>query len=371
MTTQAPTQQNAQPQNSATPAPQAPPAAQQPPRREAKHDASILDAVMTETEKYRLALEPTTLEEAHVIAVDAYRAKLVESVEEAKARILIGRAIGIPAMASIMAIALIENKRTGLKTACMYAKLKLGLLQSRTDVVEYIEPREISATKSVWVGKRKGRPEVPYEFTMDDAVTAGLWSRGKTDEGRENNNYTKHPKAMLSARACGRVCDIVGADILNGLATREEIEDENKQQAQDLADSAARGNLAVELARGDGSIDAAVGTSPAAPPPRDFEVEAAELKSGAANALTADERATLRSIILKWAEIAPKHISDDVKKHCAATWKAMPPIAERPRAQATQSSTAMPTPKPTAKAPEVRPEDRGDAFEDDGGTDDD
>ena len=121
-----------------------------------RRDPTLLDTIADKTERYRLALEPTTQDEGWAVAQAAADAKIVASSDEGFARILIGRPLGIPAMASIPGIALIENKSTGLRTACMYAKLKLGLLQSRKNVVEYFRPKELTNEKATWVAKRRG-----------------------------------------------------------------------------------------------------------------------------------------------------------------------------------------------------------------------
>src|SRR6202012_2378429 len=188
-------------------------------------------AATIEQAKYNRALEPQSFDDGWKLPTIVAKLKLcgVTSPEDAYSRIITGRAIGLPAMASIQGIALIYNSKADSFTPCMYAKTKTALLLSRNDIIEYFRPTEITDKSATYTGKRKGQPEVSYTFTWDDAVRAGLVGRG---EGK-GNNYDMHPRAMLQWRAAGRLADILGGDVLNGIASREDVDDANTGAAEE------------------------------------------------------------------------------------------------------------------------------------------
>lgn len=206
-------------------------------------DASPLDELMVKPmQRYNLALEPQGDDAAWKIAKACADAQLCgcKVPGDAYIRIIAGRAIGLPAMASVQSIAPIWNKKTESYTLTMYVKTKLALCLSRPDIIEYIRPTEITDKRAVWVGKRVNGIEQTYEFTWDDAIRAGLVARGKDEAAKESNNYDKHPKPMLTWRAGGRLIDLIAGDILNGIASYEDVSDDategERQAAQDRRD---------------------------------------------------------------------------------------------------------------------------------------
>jgi len=310
-----------------------------------------------QTERYRLALEPTTPDEGWEIAQAAAASALTATPDEAYARILIGRPLGIPAMASIQGIALVENQKTGLKTPCMYAKLKLALLQSRKDVIEYIRPKKLGDDEAIWVAKRVGPGEEPieYRFTIEDARVAGLVGRG---DGRTNsagaslNNYDRHPGPMLQWRACGRLCDIIGADVLNSLATREDIEDEERSERElrAAAEAATRGQIPAHVP---------APPQAAATPARDFAAEAEALKQEISDAVGARDRdriKAMRETFKRFSAEAPKDLVDECQRFYNMTVGEAKKVAPAP--------APTPTPAPTQpRGQYLPPEKRGDAYD--------
>ncbi|HEY6459716.1 MAG TPA: hypothetical protein VIY73_06180 [Polyangiaceae bacterium] len=296
-------------------------------------------------------------------------------MDEAFARIQVGRPLGLPAMASIQNIFLIESKQRDGSVRmipCMSAKAKLGLCLSRPDIVEYIQPEESSATTCTWVGKRVKGKEVRSEFTIEDAKTALLVDRGGTDEGKKANNYNKHPKIMLSWRACGRLADMIGADILLGIATREELEEEMEQQRaarEDAADAIARGEFRP------GAVEA----PPQAKPPRDFLAEHTALRQSLTDAIASKSKpalAAFRKAYDGFKAAAPAELSEDIQRHYAeemgkARKEAKPGAASNgPPPVPPSSPTATPAAPAAAEAPAAKPaspylppDKRGDSYD--------
>lgn len=75
---------------------------------------------------------------------------------------------------------------------------------------------EQTAQKAVVEATRKGGKPCVVEYTFEDAKAAGLTGK---------QNYSKHPKAMLVARATSTALRQVGADVLAGFYTPEELSD--------------------------------------------------------------------------------------------------------------------------------------------------
>lgn len=310
MTMQTPSTEQQTPAAAAPPTPAAP-------RR------SLLEEIADRTsERYRLGLEPgigaeRDFEDAWDIAQTAEAAGMVGTADEAYARILIGRPLGLPAMASIQGIAFIEttlpdgSKR---RTPCMYARTKLAILQD-SDRIEYIRPvaGKLTNTSATWVGKRRNDPEpIEYTFTLEDAQIAGLVGRGdgKTNSaGVKLNNYDRHPGPMLQWRACGRLCDILGADALHGMGTREDLEDERQlQKLRELAEEVIARQAPIAKLE-----EKLAATS--APAARDFAKEALELKTQIGEAIASKDAAAKKRVkeaFDDFAKVAPADVVAEV-----------------------------------------------------------
>ena len=108
----------------------------------------------------------------------------------------------------------------------LYSKIKVALVQSKG---HEIWTEDNTDERCVVNGRRKGSDRIEsVTITMAQARKAG-WTRNPT--------YEKTPADMLWNRAAGRVADRVGADVLHGIASVEDIEDE---AAQDKPTTATR-----------------------------------------------------------------------------------------------------------------------------------
>jgi hypothetical protein len=308
----------------AAPAPSAAPATTNAP--------TVIDSIMAETERYRRALEPQSQDEGWRLANEMATLKLhgVDTPANGMARIMTGRSLGLSAMASIQTINLIWNPKAndgqGTFTTVMYARAKLALLYAAHKVIEYIYPVELTNERATWVGKRRGSPkEIPYTFTVEDARIAGLVDRGSDDKGKAGNNYNKHPGPMLEWRACGRLCDILGADILLGIATREDVEDEIRQQ-RELTEAA------TEFLAKNKTLEEKLAERPAPTPPppiaagvaapRDFEAEAAQIKRDILEAVKTKDAALkrrVRATFQSFEASAPRELTASLLEFYSAT----------------------------------------------------
>ncbi len=94
-------------------------------------------------------------------------------------------------------------------------------LAERDPTFEYLYPKEMSATRVVWVGKRKGYPEpVQFPYTIEDAQKAGLVR--KTSYGKESN-WMVRPQDMLMKTAASKLARILWPGATMGMYCLEEM----------------------------------------------------------------------------------------------------------------------------------------------------
>jgi hypothetical protein len=171
---------------------------------------------MTELEKYRnpvsmtFAAVPDAVSLAERIAPTEFVPKDLRNRPEAVlAAMLTGAELGLPPMASLAKIHVIEG-RPGIA-----AELMRALVLSAGHELWL----EASSNTSVTLGGKRRGSEHPTRvtFTIDDARNASL------DRKAVWRNY---PRAMLTARATGELCRLIFADVLAGISyTTEELSD--------------------------------------------------------------------------------------------------------------------------------------------------
>lgn len=88
-------------------------------------------------------------------------------------------------------------------------------------LARYIRPVDVSDTRAVWETVRADWPEdarpARFSFTIAEAKQAGLLS---------NPKYGQMPQRMLSARAKSYLCRDIYPDVMAGVVSVEELEDE-------------------------------------------------------------------------------------------------------------------------------------------------
>ncbi len=174
-------------------------------------------------------------------ATDKEKAEAREiAVANATAAVLQGLSLGLDPMISLQQIYVVHG-RPG-----MYARIKVALV---TAAGHEVWTEDLSDVRAVVAGRRKGRQQIErITITMDQARRAG-WTRNET--------YAKTPQDMLWARAAGRVCDRIASDVLMGIASVEEIQDE-------IAISTGAGTRTVTAPK---RVKATTAALPAAPEP--------------------------------------------------------------------------------------------------------
>jgi hypothetical protein len=162
-------------------------------------------------------IAPKSLDEAKSLSDTLAKATLLPAALRGKTAdvlmtLMAGAELGLGPIQSIRSIHVIDGKPT------LSADLIAALCLRRSDVCEYLQPTESSATKATYTAKRKGAPAaVTMSFAIEDAQRAGLAGKG---------NWAKYPAAMLRARCVSAICRAVFPDLVGGLydSDSEEIE---------------------------------------------------------------------------------------------------------------------------------------------------
>lgn len=125
--------------------------------------------------------------------------------------IMFGQEIGLPPMASLQNIAVING------TPSIYGDGMLAIVKTHPDFVNIKEVYSEENESYTCYVKRKDQSEVIQVFSKKDAIQASLW--GKTGP------WTSYPKRMLMFRARSWALRDAFPDVLKGLIQAEEAQD--------------------------------------------------------------------------------------------------------------------------------------------------
>jgi len=173
-------------------------------------------------------LDPRSLRDAKALAFDMFNSRMFSAygtVQGVLATVMVGRELGLPAMASLRSIHVIEGKHA-LSAALMVA------LVLRSGLAEFFEPIEISPTSVTYETHRKGGRN-PIKLTHTIEMARQAWPKAKKDweEAFNGSGWGRVPTDMLVARCTARLCRLVYPDLLAGLYTPEELAEIREQVA--------------------------------------------------------------------------------------------------------------------------------------------
>ena len=132
--------------------------------------------------------------------------------------ILLGRELGLPAMAALRSVHVIEGKHSLSADLMVALVLKSGL-------AEYFQLVESTDKICTFSTHRKGAPEpTTLSYTIEQAEQAGLLFQRP---GKQPGPWHKIPKQMLRARCKSELARLEYPDLLAGLYTPEELRDAN------------------------------------------------------------------------------------------------------------------------------------------------
>lgn len=134
----------------------------------------------------------------------------IKKPEQAAIIALKGRELGIPIMAALAGIAVINGK------AVLSAELMLSLVYQRVPGarVTVTTPVEKQHEECEAVFQRPGRDPMPFRFTLDDARRAGL---------AEKQVWKQYPQSMLRARCISNGARVVFPDAIMGAYVEDEV----------------------------------------------------------------------------------------------------------------------------------------------------
>ncbi len=195
----------------------APVPSEKPPSTALVHTPSdVLDPAPKEWER---GLDPRSMKDAEKLAINMFKSRMFSaygSPEAVLSTVMLGRELGLPAMASLRSVHIIEGKHA-LSAALMRA------LVLRSGLAEYFEPVEFTDTSCTFVTKRVGaRKEVSLTHTIEMARRA--WSKEGPDSW-DKSGWGRNPEDMLVARTTARLARLIYPDLLAGLYTPEELEE--------------------------------------------------------------------------------------------------------------------------------------------------
>lgn len=165
---------------------------------------------------YERQLEPRDLASAFKLAESMFQSRLFSAYGSPHAvlsTILAGREFGMPAMASLRAMHIVEGKP-------MLAADTIRALVLRSGAAEYFRCTERTAERATFVTKRRGENEMSLTYTLAEGRTAFAGDDAKFAK----SGWGKNPADMCVARAGAKLARLVYPDVVHGLYCREEIE---------------------------------------------------------------------------------------------------------------------------------------------------
>ena len=185
----------------------------------AVHEPEVLDAEPVEWEHQ---LDPRSMRDAKILATDMHSSRLFSAYGTPAAvlsTIMVGRELGLPAMASLRSVHIVEGRHS-LSAALMVALvLRSGMAEFFRPVTAddgTIDADDKHATFET-LRKGPGNRLVRLTYTIEEAKAAGLV--------KDKSGWVKNPKPMLIARAQSSLARLVYSDLIAGLYTPEELAD--------------------------------------------------------------------------------------------------------------------------------------------------
>ena len=132
--------------------------------------------------------------------------------ENVLAAIMMGHELGFGVMQSLSNIAVVNGRASVWGEAVSALILNSGICEYLLDSVAG-EGKMMAVTIKT---KRTGMPEYVYTYSWADAERAGLTGK---------DTYQKYPKDMLYWKCLGRISKRIYADILKGIAIRENMDE--------------------------------------------------------------------------------------------------------------------------------------------------
>jgi 5'-3' exonuclease len=185
----------------------------------AVREAEVLAPAPPEWERQ---LDPRSMEQARKLARDLFDSRMFSSYgtpQGVLSTVMVGRELGLPAMASLRSIHNLDGKHT------LSASLMAALVM-KSGLAEFFEPISFDEKQATFETKRKGARS-PVRLTHTIEMARQAWP--KSEDAWAKSGWGKNPTDMLVARAQARLARLVYPDLLAGLYTPEELTDMREQ----------------------------------------------------------------------------------------------------------------------------------------------
>ena len=172
--------------------------------------------------EWERSLEPRSMLDARNLSKWLYDSRMFSAYGTPQAvlsTVLLGRELGLPAMAALRSVHIIEGKHS------LSADLMVALVL-RSGLAEYFQLVESTDTLATYETHRKGAPKpMTLSYTIEDARKAGLLAPPRP--GKQPGPWHKIQKVMLRHRCKSELARLEYPDLLAGLYTPEELRDAN------------------------------------------------------------------------------------------------------------------------------------------------
>lgn len=175
-----------------------------------------VDILPPSDERYAVALEPRSYEQAKQMAAAVYDSRLFAAIPNPQTAWLVitaGRSMGLDAMTALQGHHLIKGKIT------WHAGVIVGrvIASGKADFFKLIES---TADRATWKTHRRDDPDstpTTHTYSLDDARRAGLVTAG--------SQWEKRPATMCRHRASVELARIVYPDVVWNTYTPDELDD--------------------------------------------------------------------------------------------------------------------------------------------------
>ena len=172
-------------------------------------------------DEWERSLEPRSMDDARQLAKWMHESRMFSAYGTPQAvlsTMLLGRELGLPVMAALRSVHIIEGKHS------LSAELMVALVL-KSGLAEYFRVVETTDKICTYETKRKDAPEPQrLSYVIEQAEKADLL---KPSRSGKLTAWQKMPKQMLRARCKSELARLEYPDLLAGLYTPEELRDAN------------------------------------------------------------------------------------------------------------------------------------------------
>jgi hypothetical protein len=261
-------------------------------------------------------VEIHSIQQALDVGIMVFKSRMfknVESPEAAAMMLLKARSLGQSGFWGLDNLHVVEGQ-LGIKADAVLA------LVLQDPSCEYLEFAETTDEKATLVGKRRGRPEFRYTYTIEDAKRALLLDRGETEEKRAKSNWNRYRKNMLRARCVTDVARMYFPGATKGMRSVEELHDEGRE------------TITIDPKTGEVLAENGKAVVLPTPPAKDWKPEADDLAAKVDAAKSPDDFKAANKAIVELKDKMPALYLDPVIEKYNAARKAAKESAEKTKA---------------------------------------